>query len=190
MADERQVGRMVDGPVIDSRTGTRWVMAGGRGGHLPGRRAGLVPAGLLPAVALILVAVGGCGTRTDGATGAPPPPASSAPTTSQPASSSTETGGPTTTTASGQGDARVVEVRVAGGEVQTPQRRVRVSLGTLVELRVQADVSDEVHLHGYDRAAAVTPTKPAVLRFRADIPGVFEVELERAHRQLVQLQVQ
>lgn len=186
---------MVDRPVIDSGAGTRWGMAAGRAGrgrYLPDRTARPVPAGLLPAAVVLLLAVGGCstGTGTDGArsTGASPPPASPAPTAIPP----TPTPGAArpTTTAGGQGDARVVEVHVVGGQVQTPERRVRVPLGTMVELRVHADVSDEVHLHGYDRAVDVTPTRPAVLRFRADVPGVFEVELERAHRQLVQLQVQ
>jgi hypothetical protein len=45
---------------------------------------------------------------------------------------------------------------------------------------VTTDSVDEVHVHGYDFVGIVIPTAPAVLTFTADIPGVFEVELEEA----------
>ena len=52
-----------------------------------------------------------------------------------------------------------------------------------------ADRADEVHLHGYDRKVDIEPGKPAELEFTADVPGVFEVELEEAGLKLVELQV-
>jgi len=55
---------------------------------------------------------------------------------------------------------------------------------------VTADRADEVHVHGYDRMVDVEPGKPAVLEFTANLPGVFEVELEEASLKLVELQVQ
>lgn len=45
-----------------------------------------------------------------------------------------------------------------------------------------ADVSDEVHVHAIDIHKNVTPGKPVTLRFTADIPGQFEVELEARTR--------
>jgi hypothetical protein len=54
---------------------------------------------------------------------------------------------------------------------------------------VRADVSDHVHLHGYDVFRDVSPGGPARLRFRATIPGRFEVELEDRKLQIAQIEV-
>jgi hypothetical protein len=51
-------------------------------------------------------------------------------------------------------------------------------------------VADEVHVHGYDLTAALTPGQPTELTFAATIPGVFEVELHDAGTVLLTLQVQ
>lgn len=80
------------------------------------------------------------------------------------------------------------EIEVASGEV-TGGGRLQAELGSSVQLVVEADVSDEVHLHGYDLSADVSPGQPATIEFVADIPGVFEVELEDAGIELAQLEV-
>ena len=54
---------------------------------------------------------------------------------------------------------------------------------------VRADVSDHVHLHGYDLLADVAPGNPARIDFVADVAGVFEVELEDAGTLLFNLEV-
>jgi nitrous oxide reductase len=54
----------------------------------------------------------------------------------------------------------------------------QVAEGDEVLLIVTSDVEDEVHLHGYDLAAAVAPGNPARIRFTADSVGEFEIELE------------
>jgi hypothetical protein len=101
----------------------------------------------------------------------------------------TESGSPTeTTSASPTPDAVEIEVEVEDGEVQGPGE-VEVQQGERVRLVVEADVSDEVHVHGYDLLADVTPSEPAVIVFRANAPGVFEVELESAELPLLQLTV-
>jgi FtsP/CotA-like multicopper oxidase with cupredoxin domain len=94
-----------------------------------------------------------------------------------------------TTAQAGSGASRTIEVRVSGNQVQTAERRVKVKLGEQVRLEVTADRADEVHLHGYDRKVEAQPGRPAVLEFRADEPGVFEVELEEAGLKLLELQV-
>lgn len=81
-----------------------------------------------------------------------------------------------------------VEIEIEEGEVQGPGR-VRVSQGDDVRLRVTSDVADEVHVHGYDIFQEVLPGQPARIRFRADIPGIFEVELENAHVLILRLEV-
>jgi heme/copper-type cytochrome/quinol oxidase subunit 2 len=88
------------------------------------------------------------------------------------------------------GDAQTVQITVTGTKVETAERRVKVPLDGKVRLEVTADRADEVHLHGYDRKVDIAPGTPAVLEFTADVPGVFEVELEEAGLKLVELQVQ
>jgi hypothetical protein len=65
-----------------------------------------------------------------------------------------------------------------------------VKEGDRVEIVVDADVSDEIHLHGYDLSEDVAPGQPAHLKFRATIPGRFEVELEERGRQIAEIEVE
>jgi hypothetical protein len=108
----------------------------------------------------------------------------------------TTAAGPRTTTGAGSATteaaagAQTVQVTVTGTKVETAERRVKVPLDGKVRLEVTADRADEVHLHGYDRKVDIEPGTPAVLEFTADVPGVFEVELEEAGLKLVELQVQ
>lgn len=82
-----------------------------------------------------------------------------------------------------------VQVDFSGGAVTGGSTRYAVPLGSTVELVVASDVADEIHVHGYDRTAFVTAGATATLRFVADVPGVFEVELEQRGTPLAQLQV-
>jgi hypothetical protein len=59
----------------------------------------------------------------------------------------------------------------------------------MVEITVAADVSDEVHVHGYDELGDVAPDEPVTLSFVAAIPGIFEVELEGSGLELAELRV-
>jgi hypothetical protein len=84
----------------------------------------------------------------------------------------------------------LVEAKVTGSNVETASKRVRVDLGQKVRVQVEADRAEEVHVHGYDLKADVAPGKPAVIDFTANVPGVFEVELEESSLKLFELQVQ
>ena len=83
-------------------------------------------------------------------------------------------------------DARIA---IEDGGVVGGTRRLRVQRGGRVVLVVRADVSDRVHVHGYDIVAAVTPRRPARLAFRARLAGRFEIELEDRHLHLADLDV-
>jgi hypothetical protein len=145
----------------------------------PRRRATVA---VLAAVAALTLAA--CGD--DGS-----PQATGTTTTTTPATTATTTGPATTAEPTTTADPTpVIEVRVVGGKPQGGVRRERVNSGDTIVLRVVADVADEVHLHGYDKSADVAPGKPAQIRFTADIPGVFEVELEQRKQPLLELQVQ
>ncbi len=93
--------------------------------------------------------------------------------------------GTTTTTAS----ASLIEVVVAGGEIETDLRH-EVPLGETVAISVTSDVADEVHVHTYDVVAEVSAGGTVVLEFEATIPGIFEVELESSRLQILELVVQ
>ncbi|HEV8572172.1 MAG TPA: hypothetical protein VGR49_03855 [Actinomycetota bacterium] len=81
-----------------------------------------------------------------------------------------------------------VQLEVEGQE-RPEQSRVPVEPGTRVEIEVKADTTDEVHVHGYDLMADVSPQRKARVRFRADVAGIFEVELEDAGLLLFRLEV-
>lgn len=83
----------------------------------------------------------------------------------------------------------VVEAAAAGGTVATGGGRHELALGDVVLVRITSDVADEVHVHGYDYSIPVSPGVPAELKFRADIAGVFEVELEESKLKLFDLLV-
>ena len=82
-----------------------------------------------------------------------------------------------------------IEVTVAGGQVSGDTGRVPVASGEQVTLVVTSDAADEIHLHGYDLSAALSPGTPAEVVFDATVPGVFEVELHEAGTVLLTLQV-
>lgn len=91
--------------------------------------------------------------------------------------------------ASDDAGVELVEVAITDGQAQTDRSRVDVAVGTMVRIEVRADVDDEVHVHGYDLFAQVSPGQPAELEFTADIPGAFEVEAEHSGLALFQLRV-
>jgi hypothetical protein len=71
-----------------------------------------------------------------------------------------------------------VRITIRDGLPVGGPRRVVVARGRRVVLIVNSDVSDHVHLHGYDVMRDVGPGRPARLAFRATILGTVEAELE------------
>lgn len=67
--------------------------------------------------------------------------------------------------------------------------REEVQKNDRVVLIVRSDVSDHIHLHGYDIMRDVAPGEPARLPFKATIPGRFEVELEDRGVQIADITV-
>jgi hypothetical protein len=59
----------------------------------------------------------------------------------------------------------------------------------VVALVVRSALTDHVHVHGYDLMADVAPGAPATIRFTADAPGRFEIELEESGLQIAELEV-
>ncbi|MFI7442306.1 hypothetical protein [Nonomuraea indica] len=86
------------------------------------------------------------------------------------------------------GEARA-EITVRAGRVSPPPGWVEARRGQRIAITVTSDVPDELHVHGYDRTAALKPGEPVTVRFRADLTGVFEVETHRSGLVLTQLAV-
>ena len=68
--------------------------------------------------------------------------------------------------------------------------RYDVPLGEEVTITVTSTFADEVHVHSYDLFAELEPDVPGRITFVADVPGVFEVELENAGVPLFELVVE
>jgi hypothetical protein len=93
------------------------------------------------------------------------------------------------TTTEPSGETQRVELEVQDGQPVGGIKQVDITQGTLVLLVVRCDSEDQVHVHGYDLEAAVGPGAPARIQFRADIAGVFEVELHELDIQIAELTV-
>jgi hypothetical protein len=83
-----------------------------------------------------------------------------------------------------------IRVVVVNGAPKGGIVRETVDKDDRVVLIVRSDVSDQVHLHGYDVMRDVAPGSPARLPFKATIPGRFEVELEDRALQIADITVQ
>ena len=141
---------------------------------------------LVVGVLAVCCLLGGCGGGDEGG--------GTAATTAATAATSASSGGATSSTEAASTTAGfsgvVVEAKVTGNQVETASRRVRIDLGQKVRVQVEADRAEEVHVHGYDLKGDVAPGKPAIIDFTANVPGVFEVELEESGLKLFELQVQ
>ncbi|HZN43487.1 MAG TPA: hypothetical protein VFC08_07140 [Actinomycetota bacterium] len=114
---------------------------------------------------------------------------SASPSTPTPTSSPSVTAsGSPSPSPSPEPERTVIEVTFRDGAVQGPTS-FSATQGDRVRIIVHADVSDEVHLHGYNLMSDVTPEQPARIDFVADVPGVFECELEDAGIPLFELEV-
>ena len=95
---------------------------------------------------------------------------------------------PPATTTEGPVTVRINYV-IVGGKPEGGIARDSVARGRVVVINVTADVTDHVHVHGYDLMADVSPGAPATIRFTADAPGRFEIELEESGVQIAELEV-
>jgi hypothetical protein len=92
----------------------------------------------------------------------------------------------TTTTTTGP---VTIDVEIKGGKPVGGIQRATATKGQTVAIVVHSDVSDEVHVHGYDLHEDVKAGGTARVRFKATLTGVFEAELESRSLQIVELTV-
>jgi hypothetical protein len=134
-------------------------------------------------IALGLVAAG-CGGSSS-SSGEPATTSAAPAATTAETTETTET--PPATTAANAPQRISIVFRNGGVVGGLPHESVKQ--GKRVVLNVKADVTDEVHLHGYDIMRDVAPGKPAQIAFKATIPGRFEAELESRSLQILDLEV-
>jgi hypothetical protein len=138
---------------------------------------------LAASVALLVVLFVVLRPSDDDSDGAATP---SSPTTS--VSPSTSPTASPTASPSAAPERTIIEVTYRDGAVVGPTS-FTVTQGDRVRIIVHADVSDEVHLHGYDLSADVTLETPARIDLVADAAGVYEVELEALGEPLFELEI-
>ncbi|HEX6027366.1 MAG TPA: hypothetical protein VFZ00_35525 [Solirubrobacter sp.] len=74
---------------------------------------------------------------------------------------------------------------LTGDEVE----EIRVEKGETVRFRVRPPADDHVHIHGYDIMKDVKAGETTRVFFKADIDGIFEIELEDAGTPIAELRV-
>lgn len=80
-------------------------------------------------------------------------------------------------------------VRVVGGKPAGGIAKLSAAKSDTIELTVQSDVADEIHLHGYDYKKAVNAGGSVHFSFPASIAGIFVIELESRSEQIASLEV-
>lgn len=81
-------------------------------------------------------------------------------------------------------------IRIRGGSPVGGVKRIDVDSGETARIEISSDAAGEIHLHGYDREARVGPGRATALRFRADLEGIFELELHGPGTELAELRVE
>jgi hypothetical protein len=83
----------------------------------------------------------------------------------------------------------VTIVNVKGGKPVGGIKKFSVNKGGQVRFVVNSDVSDEIHVHGYDFHKDVKAGGKVSFSFPAKIDGVFVIELESRGEQIAELTV-
>ncbi len=113
---------------------------------------------------------------------------SSIPSTTTSAVATTTTVAATITAAATTSTSRPIDVVYRGGQVEGPGR-FSYTVGDQVSVWVLSDTEAEIHVHSYDVFFQAKPGVPIEITLTADIPGIFEVELESTHTLLFELEV-
>lgn len=83
----------------------------------------------------------------------------------------------------------VPRIKVEDGVKTEGVDTLSVRVGETVRFEVEADVADEVHVHGFDLHFATVPDQEVLVEFEATAAGIFEVELEGLRLHLLDLEV-
>jgi hypothetical protein len=93
------------------------------------------------------------------------------------------------TDTSSNASGKVPTIVVKGGQPVGGIQDLTYNKGEQIHFVVDSDVSDEIHVHGYDIMKDVEAGGSVSFDFPASIEGVFEAELEGRKEQIIQLTV-
>lgn len=68
-------------------------------------------------------------------------------------------------------------------------RTITVDKGDTVYIRARTPNADELHIHGYDKTVPTEPGEIAKYKFKANLDGVYEIELHGTGEQVATLKV-
>lgn len=97
--------------------------------------------------------------------------------------------GAMTTITVDEGITPTATITVENGEPVDGIVRVEVTEGETVVLEVISDTTDEVHVHGLDIFGDAVAGETLLMTFEANLPGIWEIELEGTHTQIAELVV-
>ncbi|MGH2841509.1 MAG: hypothetical protein ACRDKY_11875, partial [Solirubrobacteraceae bacterium] len=142
--------------------------------------AGLDGANTLALIVAIIVvpSLGGDDDSSDEPATVPTPP--------------TQTNGATTTTPVAKRKPQrpaAKRITVRDGKPVGGVKRLSYKTGRTVNVVVTSNTADEIHVHGYDIEKPLPAGRPVGLRFRANIEGIFEIELHGSGEQIAELRV-
>lgn len=83
----------------------------------------------------------------------------------------------------------VQTIVVRGGAPKGGVQELEFAKGERVRFEIDSDVSDEIHVHGYDIYEDIEAGRKAKVSFPAEIDGVFEIELHGSGRPIAELTV-
>ncbi len=84
---------------------------------------------------------------------------------------------------------KVTTITIKNGKPVGGIAELTYNKGEEVRFKVDSDVSDEIHMHGYDIMKDVKAGGSVTFDFPATIEGVFEAELEDRKEQILELTV-
>jgi hypothetical protein len=96
-----------------------------------------------------------------------------------------QTGTTNTTTPS----PKVTTITIKDGKPVGGVQNIEVNKGDLLEYRVKSDADHEIHMHGYDIAKDVSAGGSVTYKLKANIDGIFEIEIEDLGEQIAELRV-
>jgi FtsP/CotA-like multicopper oxidase with cupredoxin domain len=97
--------------------------------------------------------------------------------------------GTTTAGSTPQAKPKPPEVSIRNGKPAGGVKTIEFTSGETARIDIKSNTPGEVHLHGYDIEQEVKPGETTVLRFKANIEGIFALEDHASDAELAKVRV-